>query len=55
MSALPAARTTTQEQSDTLSGRRYPLHLRATIIFGSAAGLWALVGLAGWFIYRIVV
>jgi hypothetical protein len=54
MSALPA-RTTVLEQSGFNAVRRYPLRLRATIVIGSAAGLWALIGLAGWMLYRAVI
>jgi hypothetical protein len=54
MSALPA-QTTALEQSGFNAARRYPLRVRATIMIGSALGLWALVGLAGWMLYRAVI
>jgi hypothetical protein len=53
MSALPA-QTATYEQPAVLLRRRYPLRARAAIIVASAAALWALIGLAGWFLYRLV-
>jgi hypothetical protein len=53
MSALPAE-TTAYEQPAMLGPRRYRLRTRATIIIVSAAVLWALVGLAGWLLYRVV-
>jgi hypothetical protein len=53
MSALPA-QTATYEQPAVLLRRRYPLRARAAIIIASAAALWALIGLAGWFLYRLV-
>jgi hypothetical protein len=54
MPALPA-KTTTDAQPALRSSRRYPLRVRTTIVIGSAAGLWALIGLAGWLLYRVVV
>ncbi|MDB5405738.1 MAG: hypothetical protein JWL84_650 [Rhodospirillales bacterium] len=53
MSAL-TAQTTTYEQPSTLPARRYPLRVRAMIMIGSAAGLWGLLVLAGWLVYRAI-
>jgi hypothetical protein len=53
MSALPA-QATAREQPAVVEAGRYPLRIRATIIIGAAAGLWVLVCLAGWLLYRIV-
>jgi hypothetical protein len=54
MPALPAP-TTTYPQPALRGSRRYPLPVRTTIVIGSALGLWVLIGLAGWLLYRAVV
>jgi hypothetical protein len=54
MSALPAQTTVREQPAAVVEASRYPLRIRATIMIGSAAGLWVLVCLAGWFLYRIV-